>query len=455
MLQAASEIAAYPLPDHLAGQLRINWHLTEWCNYSCQYCPVMIFHQRSPSRKRQQHSFDHYPVSKWLEAFDGFKFPDIQLKISGGEPFMDRQNLRELLIGLSQRKHITVGLDSNGFWDPAYFASVDKSRIWLNIGFHPSQTTFKEFYPNLLRIREGGFHIAMVNFVLAPENIDEFPNALAQIESLGIFVNVSTLIPTGIYAARTERSERELDIIEQYNLPIDNYFKLVKPVTRGRRCFYPAMTYYIMYDGSIRVACMDGSARNLFTDGIPPIPRQAVTCEYEHCVGCVDMYRGLVDEPRYTKPLSLFTQKSYAEEVREYRRAGKPAPYLREMIKSATMRPSFPQLLPADAIAGPALVGQLDQSSIQARSRDRISISGWAASRRRNSQVEAIHVDVNGQEIGVLKHFFERPDIKYPGWRGLLFLPALKHGEHSLTVRGVNSVGDMAHLASASLLIAD
>lgn len=454
MSPPACTSAEYPLPEHLTGQLRINWHLTEWCNYSCQYCPVMIFHQRSRTKARQQHSFDYYPVSKWLEAFDLFDFPDIQLKISGGEPFMDRQNLRELLNGLSQKKHITVGLDSNGFWDPSYFASVDKSRIWLNIGFHPSQTTFKEFYPNLLRIREGGFPIAMVNFVLAPENIDEFPNAIAQIESLGIVVNVSTLIPTGIYSARTERTERELDIIEQYNLPVDNYFKLVKPVTRGRKCFYPAMTYYLMYDGNVRIACQDHTARNIFTEGIPPIPRHAVTCEYEHCIGCVDMYRGLIDEPRYTKPLSLFTQRTYAEEVREYRRAGKPKPYIREML-APKWQPAFPELLPADAIAGPPVVGHIDQPSISARSRDRISISGWAASRRRDTQLEAVHVNVNGVDIGALRHFYERPDTKYAGWRGLLFLPPLKQGEHALIVRGVNTAGDAANIASARLVIND
>jgi hypothetical protein len=60
---------------------------------------------------------------------------------------------------------------------------------------------------------------------------------------------------------------------------------------------------------------------------------------------------------------------------------------------------------------------------------------------------------VNGEEIGTLRHFFERPDTKFPGWRGLLFLPALKHGEHGLTVRGVNSAGDAADIASARVQI--
>jgi len=30
----------------LQDSLRINWHLILWCNYSCQHCPVLVFHQR-------------------------------------------------------------------------------------------------------------------------------------------------------------------------------------------------------------------------------------------------------------------------------------------------------------------------------------------------------------------------------------------------------------------------
>jgi hypothetical protein len=56
----------------------------------------------------------------------------------------------------------------------------------------------------------------------------------------------------GLYWARTERTDRELDLIERYNTPSDNYFKLAKPPTKGRLCFYLTMTYYLMYDGAIQ-----------------------------------------------------------------------------------------------------------------------------------------------------------------------------------------------------------
>jgi len=414
----------------------------------------MVFHQRSRSRTRQEHSFDYYPVDQWLEAIDRFDYPNIHLKISGGEPFLDRKNFRDLLAGLSERKHITVGVDTNGYWDPDYFRGLDKSRLWVNVAFHPTQNSFDEFYLNLLRIRSAGFSIPIVNFVLAPENLDEFDEVLSTLQRDGFFVNISTMIPTGIYLSRTERTERELDIIETYNTPLDNYFKIVKPSTRGRLCFYPAMTYYMMYDGSVRVACMDATARNLFTDGIPSIPREAVACEYNECIGCSDMYRGLVDEPRVTEPLNLFTLEHYAEEVKAFRRAGKPAPYVREWLRPEPAA-SFSQLLPADAIAGPALVGHIDQPALEARSRDRISLSGWATSRRRGSPVSEVHLTIDNQQIGVIRHFSERPDNRFAGWRAMVYLPQLKHGNQVLTVRGVNTNGDDVPIARATVQIVD
>ena len=60
------------LPEHLQSSLRINWHITSWCNYSCQYCPVMVFHQRAKTKAKQPHAFDQYPVQDWLNALDQF-----------------------------------------------------------------------------------------------------------------------------------------------------------------------------------------------------------------------------------------------------------------------------------------------------------------------------------------------------------------------------------------------
>lgn len=71
------------------------------------------------------------------------------------------------------------------------------------------------------------------------------------------------------------------------------------------------MTYYIWYDGMIRIGCMD-HYQNLFTDGISTLARTAVPCPQQQCEGCTDMYHALVDEPRYQNPVELFTPEDYA-----------------------------------------------------------------------------------------------------------------------------------------------
>src|SRR5262249_45286256 len=168
-------------------------------------------------------------------------------------------------------------------------------------------------------IRDAGFRVAMVNFVMSPENIDFTEKVLAQMERDGFFVNVSAMIPTGIYTSRKERTRRELELIEGYNPPIDVHYRLVNPVTKGRLCYHSAFSYYMLYDGNIKVYC-GGQLQNVFTDGAPALPRTAIPCPYDHCESCVEMYRALVDEPLVTRPLSLYPLNEYVDEVQEHRR---------------------------------------------------------------------------------------------------------------------------------------
>src|SRR3712207_6150368 len=126
------------LPPTLQGRLRINWHISNWCNYRCAYCGILIFNRRVRDARPQAHAFDHAPVERWLEALAQFPDEQIFLKITGGEPFLDRDQFRNLLLGLERMPHIRTGVDTNAFWDPGAFAQLDKTRLFLHVGFHPS-----------------------------------------------------------------------------------------------------------------------------------------------------------------------------------------------------------------------------------------------------------------------------------------------------------------------------
>lgn len=470
-----------PLPDHLRDSLRINWLISLWCNYSCQYCQVLVFHQRSALRERQAHSFDHHPVEGWLEAIGKFPQRNIHLKITGGEPFLDRKNFLALLNGLAEMKHIRVGIDTNGYWDPSYYADLDKSGIFLNVSYHPSQADFPGFLNRVVAIRDAGFSVAMVNYIVAPENMDTFEGAFTQLDAAGFCVNASPMTQTGLYLSRTERTEQELDLLVRYNTPLDLHFKLLQPETKGRLCFYPAMTYYIRYDGKIRIGCMDKD-QDLFTEGIPELARTAVPCPMQQCETCTDMFRALTDEPLHKDPVKLYTLEDYATEFSEYRRQHSlddPDFRKREVMlwrdrleakrRSANAALELVQL-PGAATEPQAegIFGYVDANEdrffIKAHSRDRVLISGWVASSKHGAPVREVKLKLHGQELAVIRDFYPRPDVAshfgrsnllHSGWKALVYLPALRPGSYELTVEATDGAGIPGALAPWPVHIAE
>lgn len=472
-----------PLPEHLRNRVRIAWHISNWCNYSCQYCGVLVFLKRAKDRQKQAHAFDHYPVEQWLEAFRKFPQDQIYLKITGGEPFLDRIPFRTLLAGLTADERFTLRIDTNGTWDPAFFREIPKERILLNISFHPNETTLDAFLPRLKAIRNAGFTVSMVNFVLAPENMDASEEAISRLEGDGFFVNVGAMISTGIYGSREIRTKREVEILEKYNTPLDLYYRLVNPVTKDRPCFHPALSYYMLYDGSIKVDCV-GNLQNLFTDGLPPLPREAVSCPYTHCYSCMEMYRAIPDESKVKSPLGLYPLDEYVRETREWRRTYRWKALLRKLPLAGRLAPngsfSLPVSVPDSTPVSPLLTVDAIQpalpeqpvfgtveggvSAIEARSRDRIALSGWVASRSHGAPIQSLRITLAERELGVVREFHERPDIaarfgranfSRSGWRTMVYIPSLEPGEYSISVHGVAPSGESAQVWNAPVRIVD
>ena len=473
---------APPLPDRLRDEVRVNWYMTQWCNYSCQYCPVLVYHKRTKSGQPQPHAFDYYPVEKWLEAFDTLEASKIHTHLTGGEPFLDRQNLLALLEGLV-RRNIGVCISTNGAWDPEYFRDLDKRNIFLDIGFHPSQTDLAALLRQIERIREGGFRIAVVNYVVSPENIDVFDEAYEALSANGQYVQVSAMFPTGVHLSRDYRTGRELEILVRHNTPLDLHYKLIWPTMERRLCFYPTLNYQMYWDGTVQVSCMDES-QNVFEAGFPPLPRQAVPCPRYQCIGCTDMYRSLVDEPLYDQPFQIFTHEDLAREVSAYRRTVRAKMPREEILAEAArwreklggLREEFYDKLPtvpADAIKpalpeGQAVVGYVDvvdnRFYIQARSRDRVMVTGWLASAEHGAPLREVKLRVGGAEVGSIREFYPRPDVAahfgrqnwlMSGWRTMIFMPSLKAGEHQLIVEGIDPEGKSATIPPWPVRIVD
>ena len=471
------------LPEHLRDELRVNWYITQWCNYSCDYCPVLVYHKKSKSDPPQPHAFDHYPVERWLELFDTLEASKVHVHITGGEPFLDRQNLRTLLEGLAARGRFHTCISTNGAWDPAYFRDLDKSSLFLDIGFHPSQTDLDALMRQIVRIRDAGFQIAVVNYVVSPENMDQFEEAYGRLSAEGQYVQVSTMFPTGVHLSREYRTAREMEILVRYNTPVDLHYKLFWPLMNKRLCYYPAMNYQLLWDGGVQISCMEGF-QNAFDKGFPRLPRQAIPCPRYQCIGCAEMYRNLVDEPLYDGPLRIFTHENLAQEVSEYRRTVREnmpreaiaAEVAELQARLAKQRQEFYDKLPVippDAIRpalpeGQPVIGYVDSLDgkfhIQARSRDRVMVMGWAASAEHGAPLREIKLRIGDAEVGSIREFYPRPDVAahfgrpnwlMSGWRTMVYLPALAAGEHGLVVETIDPEGKSASLPPWPLRIVE
>ena len=55
-----------PTPE--PGTTLVRWLTTEWCNYSCPYCPQTHARWEPKGDEFTAHAFDNFPLDSWIEA---------------------------------------------------------------------------------------------------------------------------------------------------------------------------------------------------------------------------------------------------------------------------------------------------------------------------------------------------------------------------------------------------
>ncbi len=440
----------------------------------------MVFLRRSKEGAPQAHAFDHYPVESWLKVFQELPQREIHLKITGGEPFLDRGNILGFLNSLTQDERFHIRIDTNGTWDPQFFQSVRKDRISLNVSYHPGEESSIESYLQRIgRIRDAGFHVSKINYVLAPENLAEGERSIALFERNGFFVNVGAMISLGAYGSRETREPEEVRILRRYNTPVDLKYRLSNPVTKGRQCFHPALSYYVLYDGSIEVYCFSETRRNWFVDGVPELPRTSVTCPAEHCQGCLEMYRALPDEPLTTEPLGMCDLDDYVREVKAYRRQYRTRsllrslPVVRRFVDKeepielpSSDRPAHVDVpLAALGQSSPQVVGQIEncygpENRAALRTRDRLALTGYAYSTRAQNPIREIEVFLDANRLGSIEHFHIRQDCAQNagyqeaarcGWKTMVYIPSVGNGAYELRLVARTESGETSCFATRKI----
>jgi hypothetical protein len=466
------------VPEDLRDSARIFWMMSEWCNYKCEFCGVQTFLKRSPNSKPQRHAFDHYSAQEWVSAFRSFPQKKVAIEISGGEPFLDHKNFPVLLRGLLDDGRYVIRVNSNIVFDPAPYRGMDCSRIHLVATFHPCETSLADYRRRLHRLRDAGFSFCYVGIILSPENLDFVEEAIAAFDDDGFPTVAWPMVPVGKYEGRKDRPPREREMIRRHALPIASYFALLRPETKGRACYYPSLSYYMWYDGGIKVFCV-GSKQNIFTDGIPDLPRQAVACPFDHCEGCAQQVRSIVGLEQYGKPVTLFDANEFRQELVEYKAS----------VKSGTLDPINTVVLrdvdryldtahyeppPADFVSLESLAPsgppfgyidkQNDEAVVTARSRDRIRLSGWAVSSRIGEAIREVRIVAADLQVAAIQNFYPRPevveylsrqDVLMSGWHGMFYLPILKTGDYRIAAHPVTASGRTDELPPFTLRIID
>jgi len=114
---------APPAKISAVDELTVNWHVTEACNYSCQYCyakwkdypdPRELFHDRNRTRDLLIELFQYFqPTNTSNPLRRELSWKAVRLNLAGGEPSILGDRLLEI-VQVAREVGFQVSLISNG-----------------------------------------------------------------------------------------------------------------------------------------------------------------------------------------------------------------------------------------------------------------------------------------------------------------------------------------------------
>ena len=125
-------------------QLVINWHITEVCNYSCEYCyakwhkedrPREFFHNELQVKKLLADLYDFFNPSNTNNPLYGkMKWSSVRLNLAGGEPTLYKDKVL-MIMGAAKNIGFDVSIITNGiaFSDFEFVRNMAKHLSLLGI----------------------------------------------------------------------------------------------------------------------------------------------------------------------------------------------------------------------------------------------------------------------------------------------------------------------------------
>lgn len=303
--QSFAEVLKVWKPSDAPQATLVRWHMTEWCNYHCPYCPQTHGRYAPKGNGLTAHAFDNFPLQQWLQAFRRhFAQQRLSLVISGGEPLLDKKNMPLLLTAFQEMTTVeSIRIDTNVSWQVDWYRTLDKSKILLMCTYHPTQVTEQQFFARIDQVLESGFQIGMINYVMTAQQREKYVVYKEKFRKLGI-----PLHPNPIWDQRGRHSAEDMALFASELPPLDYLYRTGKKSPKGKKCLFPSLAYELDYRGKIRVGCHPTAAGSFFDQELPALFAGPVPCPYTKCA-CLDKYSFLEESNRNitTNPLALYS----------------------------------------------------------------------------------------------------------------------------------------------------
>lgn len=260
--------------------LYISWLISLWCNFNCSYCfytdhsRKQVLEYYKPSFKRPAslvkyaltrnkfaHSFDNYPAELWVDKIlkisEGRK---IALKITGGEPFLDRDNFYYVLSRLVECENIdNIRVDTNGSFAVDKYHGLNFDKVFLNLSFHPESISIENLLDRTKGFIDSGLNVAMINYVMAPSQRADFDKVREIFSKIGVAVNPGVYID----CKKPKKSLQELMIYSKYlkEFDIKNKTGLMN-LKNNKLCRFPQIGLSLAPDSLIMNSCFSDKKIN-------------------------------------------------------------------------------------------------------------------------------------------------------------------------------------------------